>query len=91
LIDARVLGGGQGRKGGEALVSGAGIYGETLEGQDLGFGQQEYRGIVTVVDRRVLRKRYGQHFLNYLPDCTRVMAPLATLPQEARRWLSVGK
>ena len=60
-----------------------------------GFGRlirsHEDRGIVAVFDRRVLSKRYGQHFLNDLPDCTRVTAPLATLPQEARRWLSVGK
>ena len=60
-----------------------------------GFGRlirsHEDRGIVAVFDRRVLSKRYGQHFLNDLPDCTRVTAPLASLPQEALRWLSVGK
>ena len=60
-----------------------------------GFGRlirsHKDRGIVAVFDRRVLSKRYGQHFLNDLPDCARVTAPLATLPQEARRWLSVGK
>jgi len=59
LIDARVLGGGQGRKGGEALVSGAGIYGETLEGQDLGFGQQEYRGIVTEIGEELVVEAAG--------------------------------
>ncbi len=60
-----------------------------------GFGRlirsHEDRGIVAVFDRRVLSKRYGQQFLNDLPDCTRVSAPLATLPHEARRWLSLEK
>ncbi len=59
-----------------------------------GFGRlirsHEDRGIVAIFDRRVLSKRYGQQFLNDLPDCTRVSAPLATLPQEALRWLSLG-
>ena len=60
-----------------------------------GFGRlirsHEDRGIVAVFDRRVLSKRYGRQFLNDLPECTRVAAPLASLPQEARRWLSPGK
>ena len=56
-----------------------------------GFGRlirnHEDRGIVAIFDRRVISKRYGQHFLNSLPDCTRISGPLAALPHEAQRWL----
>ena len=56
-----------------------------------GFGRlirsHEDRGIVAIFDRRVISKRYGQQFLNSLPDCTRISGPLASLPYEAQRWL----
>ena len=56
-----------------------------------GFGRlirsHEDRGIVAIFDRRVISKRYGQQFLNSLPDCTRISGPLASLPHEAQRWL----
>ena len=56
-----------------------------------GFGRlirsKEDRGIVVVLDRRLLSKRYGQTFLNSLPDCTIIKKPLADLPATAARWL----
>ena len=56
-----------------------------------GFGRlirsKEDRGIVVVLDRRLLSKRYGQTFLNSLPECTVVKKPLADLPAAAARWL----
>lgn len=57
-----------------------------------GFGRlirsHEDRGVVAIFDRRVLSKGYGRRFLDDLPDCTRMAAPLAALPREAQRWLS---
>ena len=57
-----------------------------------GFGRlirtQTDRGIVVVLDRRILTKSYGPLFLNSLPECTRMRAPLSQLPQAARRWLA---
>ncbi len=47
------------------------------------------RGVVVVLDRRVLTKSYGPMFLNSLPECTTVRAPLARLPEAARRWLAL--
>lgn len=46
------------------------------------------RGAVVVLDKRVLTKSYGSMFLNSLPECTRVRASLAKLPDAARRWLA---
>jgi ATP-dependent DNA helicase DinG len=46
------------------------------------------RGVVVILDKRLLTKSYGPLFLNSLPECTRVRAPLARLPEAARRWLS---
>jgi ATP-dependent DNA helicase DinG len=47
------------------------------------------RGVVVVLDKRVLTKSYGPMFLNSLPDCTRVRASLAKLPDASRRWLAL--
>ena len=47
------------------------------------------RGICVILDNRVLTKRYGQLFLESLPDCTVQRAPLATLPGAAKRWLKL--
>jgi DNA polymerase-3 subunit epsilon/ATP-dependent DNA helicase DinG len=49
------------------------------------------RGVVVVLDKRVLTKSYGPMFLNSLPECTRVRGPLARLPEAAERWLKVGQ
>lgn len=46
------------------------------------------RGVVTIFDKRIISKRYGQHFLESLPDCTVQTGRLAQLPQAASRWLS---
>jgi Rad3-related DNA helicase len=48
------------------------------------------RGVVVVLDKRLLTKSYGPMFLNSLPECTRVRAALAKLPDAAKRWLALG-
>ena len=57
-----------------------------------GFGRlirtQSDRGIVAILDRRVLSKRYGRLFIDSLPACTLRMGPLADLPRTATRWLN---
>jgi DNA polymerase-3 subunit epsilon/ATP-dependent DNA helicase DinG len=47
------------------------------------------RGIVVVLDKRLLTKTYGPMFLNSLPKCTTARAPLAKLPSMAKRWLAM--
>jgi DNA polymerase-3 subunit epsilon/ATP-dependent DNA helicase DinG len=47
------------------------------------------RGVVLVLDRRILTKSYGPLFLNSLPECTTARASLAKLPSTAKRWLSL--
>ena len=57
-----------------------------------GFGRlirtKSDRGVVVVLDKRVLTKSYGPMFLNSLPRCTRVRASVDRLPEAARRWLA---
>ena len=48
------------------------------------------RGVVVVLDRRVLTKSYGPMFLNSLPECTQVHGSLVKLPDAAKRWLAKG-
>ncbi len=45
------------------------------------------RGIVVVLDKRLLTKSYGPMFLNSLPPCTTVRGSAARLPDAAKRWL----
>ena len=45
------------------------------------------RGIVVVLDRRLLSKNYGKTFVNSLPDCRIERKPLANLATTAARWL----
>ena len=45
------------------------------------------RGIVVVLDKRVLTKRYGEKFLNSLPPCKIVRTPLSELPYTAAQWI----
>ncbi|MCB0120194.1 MAG: hypothetical protein KDD72_14270, partial [Anaerolineales bacterium] len=45
------------------------------------------RGIVAILDRRVLTKQYGRMFLESLPQCTARQGPLANLPKVAGQWL----
>jgi DNA polymerase-3 subunit epsilon/ATP-dependent DNA helicase DinG len=47
------------------------------------------RGVVIILDKRVLTKSYGPMFLNSLPDCTWARASLAQMPEAARRWLTL--
>jgi len=46
------------------------------------------RGVVVILDKRVLTKSYGPMFLNSLPECTRVRASLDRLGEATRRWLA---
>ena len=58
-----------------------------------GFGRlirtQSDRGIVVVLDRRVLTKRYGKLFVESLPTCTMQVGALADLPRAATKWLNL--
>lgn len=48
------------------------------------------RGVVVVLDKRLLTKRYGAAFLNSLPQCTVHKGPLARLPGMAATWIDTG-
>jgi DNA polymerase-3 subunit epsilon/ATP-dependent DNA helicase DinG len=56
-----------------------------------GFGRlirtQSDRGVVAILDRRVLTKSYGKMFIESLPQCTVKVGALADLPREASKWL----
>lgn len=56
-----------------------------------GFGRlirtQSDRGVVVILDRRLLTKAYGKLFIESLPQCTTRVGPLAELPQAASKWL----
>lgn len=58
-----------------------------------GFGRlirtQTDRGVVAVLDRRVLTKRYGRLFLDSLPNCTFKQGLLADLPKLTEKWLNL--
>ena len=60
-----------------------------------GFGRlirsTQDRGVVVVLDRRVMSKRYGNCFLDSLPDCTEYRGPLRDLPAKAARWIAGDK
>lgn len=45
------------------------------------------RGIVAILDRRVLSKQYGRLFLESLPACTVRQGPTAGLARAASQWL----
>jgi len=45
------------------------------------------RGVVVVLDKRVLSKSYGSSFLDSLPDCTVYRGPISSLPARAARWI----
>ncbi len=57
-----------------------------------GFGRlirrQNDEGIVVVLDKRVLTKRYGQLFLDALPACTVVRQRVGRLAELTERWFS---
>lgn len=45
------------------------------------------RGVVAILDRRVLTKQYGRLFLESLPQCTARQGPAVNLAREAGKWL----
>ncbi len=45
------------------------------------------RGVVAILDRRLLTKTYGRAFVELLPNCTRHVGPLADLPKQTTKWL----
>jgi DNA polymerase-3 subunit epsilon/ATP-dependent DNA helicase DinG len=58
-----------------------------------GFGRlirtQSDRGVVAILDRRILTKRYGKMFTDSLPTCHVQIGTMAELPQSAARWLNL--
>lgn len=58
-----------------------------------GFGRlirtQSDRGVVAILDRRILSKRYGKLFIESLPTCKLKVGPMADLPAAAARWLNL--
>jgi ATP-dependent DNA helicase DinG len=56
-----------------------------------GFGRlirtQTDRGVVVVLDKRVLTKQYGRWFLESLPQCNFQQGILGNLPKITERWL----
>jgi DNA polymerase-3 subunit epsilon/ATP-dependent DNA helicase DinG len=47
------------------------------------------RGVVAILDRRVLTKQYGRLFLESLPQCTARQGPVGNLSREAGKWLGM--
>jgi len=58
-----------------------------------GFGRlirkESDRGVVVILDRRVLSKRYGPMFISSLPQCTVREGLIEDLPREAVKWLNI--
>lgn len=58
-----------------------------------GFGRlirsQSDRGVVVILDKRVLTKKYGRQFLDSLPVCTRKVASSLDLPAASLKWLNI--
>ncbi len=58
-----------------------------------GFGRlirtQSDRGVVVILDKRVLTKKYGRQFLDSLPVCTRRVASSLDLPSATVKWLNI--
>lgn len=56
-----------------------------------GFGRlirtQTDRGVVVILDKRVITKSYGRLFMESLPECTLIQGSIANLPEKAARWL----
>jgi ATP-dependent DNA helicase DinG len=47
------------------------------------------RGVVAILDRRILTKQYGRLFLESLPQCTARQGALSQLAREAGKWLGM--
>ena len=58
-----------------------------------GFGRlirtQSDRGVVAILDKRVLTKKYGRQFIESLPTCTVKVAGAGELPSAAAKWLNL--
>jgi DNA polymerase-3 subunit epsilon/ATP-dependent DNA helicase DinG len=58
-----------------------------------GFGRlirtQSDRGVVAILDRRILTKRYGRAFLESLPTCKIQVGTIRDLPATAAQWLNI--
>jgi len=58
-----------------------------------GFGRlirsQSDRGVVAILDKRVMTKQYGRFFLESLPRCTSKQGPLNNLARLAGQWLGM--
>jgi DNA polymerase-3 subunit epsilon/ATP-dependent DNA helicase DinG len=58
-----------------------------------GFGRlirtQSDRGVVVILDKRVLTKRYGRQFIDSLPGCTTKVGTVIDLPKAAEKWLNI--
>ncbi len=58
-----------------------------------GFGRlirtQQDRGIVVILDRRVLTKQYGRAFVESLPECTVHVGPMEDVKSKAASWLNL--
>ncbi len=58
-----------------------------------GFGRlirsETDRGVVVILDKRVLTKRYGPLFINSLPECTKRSGSSQNLAREATSWLNI--
>jgi DNA polymerase-3 subunit epsilon/ATP-dependent DNA helicase DinG len=58
-----------------------------------GFGRlirtESDRGIVAILDKRIISKRYGKLFIDSLPQCKLKVGPLGDLPNLATRWLNM--
>lgn len=46
------------------------------------------RGLVVVMDSRIISKRYGKEFLDSIPKCSRSSAGCRDLPKLAAKWLN---
>ncbi len=59
-----------------------------------GFGRlirrRDDRGVVVILDRRILSKSYGQQFIQALPPCTLRRGRLGDLAEAAAQWLEAG-
>ena len=60
-----------------------------------GFGRlirrRDDEGIVVILDKRVLTRRYGQSFLDALPPCTVIRQPHDRLAELTKRWFNRDK
>jgi ATP-dependent DNA helicase DinG len=58
-----------------------------------GFGRlirtQSDRGIVAILDRRILTKKYGKLFIESLPECKMKVGSMNDLPSIAQKWLNI--